>query len=86
MKIRYHKSFEKSFKKLPKGLKAKTKEAIATFVKDPFAKKLRNHALKGNMKGRRAFSVTGDVRIIFEEYDGYTLVLMLDVGTHNQIY
>jgi len=86
MKIRYHKSFEKSFSKLSKTVKVKTKNAIASFSDDPFTKKLRNHSLKGKMEGRRAFSVTGDVRVIFEEHESYTLVLMLDVGSHNQVY
>ncbi len=86
MKIRYHKSFEKSFKKLPQILKNKTKKAIKSFASNPRNPKLKNHALKGKMQGKRAFSVTGDVRIIFEEYENYTLVLMLDVGRHNQVY
>lgn len=38
------------------------------------------------MLGKRAISVMGDMRIIFEEFNDYTLVLMLDVGTHNQVY
>lgn len=38
------------------------------------------------MKGKRAFSVTGDMRIIFEEFDDYVLVIMLDIGTHAQVY
>jgi addiction module RelE/StbE family toxin len=86
MKILYHKSFTKSFKKLPRQLKVKAKETIATFARDPFTKQLKNHPLKGKMKGLRAISVTGDIRIIFEERNGYTVVLMLDVGTHNQVY
>lgn len=86
MKIRFHKNFEKKFKKLPPELKKKTVSAIEIFMKNPTDPTLRNHQLKGLMKGKRAFSVTGDVRIIFEEIDGYVLVIMLDVGTHNQVY
>lgn len=86
MEIRYHKKFEKSFKQLPLGLKEKTIEAIKKFTENPQDKILKNHPLKGNLKGKRAFSVTGNCRVIFEEYDNYVLVIMLDVGSHNQVY
>jgi addiction module RelE/StbE family toxin len=86
MKIRFAKKFEKRMKKLPSKLKGRIVETIEIFAKNPNAKLLRNHALKGGLSGRRAISVTGDVRIIFREYEDYTLVLMLDVGSHNQVY
>lgn len=86
MKIRFHKHFEKRFKKLPKSLKNKTILAIKKFAKNPFNKNLNNHALTGNLKGKRAFSVTGDLRIIFDEHEDYLLVIMLDVGKHSQVY
>lgn len=68
MQIQYHKVFTKRLKKLPKKLKEKTYEAITRFSENPHDKSLRNHPLKGAQQGRRAFSVTGDVRIIFEEH------------------
>jgi addiction module RelE/StbE family toxin len=86
MRIRYHKKFEKRFKKLPPSLKKKTISAIRKFVKDPFDKTLANHPLTGKLLGKRAFSVTGDIRIVFEEYNSYVLVIMLDVGSHSQVY
>jgi len=86
MEIKFHKSFEKSFKKLPRGLKDKVINAIALFAKNPQDKQLKNHPLKGNLCGKKSFSVTGDLRIIFEEIDNYVLVIMLDVGTRNQVY
>ncbi|MFC1647781.1 type II toxin-antitoxin system YafQ family toxin [Patescibacteria group bacterium] len=86
MEIKYRKNFEKSFKKLSPKLKQKTISAIEQFTKDPHNPQLRNHPLKGSLKGLRAFSITGDVRVIFEEIDNYILVIMLDVGIHNQIY
>lgn len=86
MKIQFHKNFERAFKKLPKKLKEKTIVAIQKFSKNPFDKILRNHPLQGRLSGKRAFSVTGDMRVIFEEQENYILVIMLDVGTHNQIY
>lgn len=86
MKIKYHRKFQKRFEKLPPSMKVKVLEAVDKFIKNPLDKTLKNHPLKGRLIGKRAFSVTGDMRVIFEEYDGYLLVIMLDVGTHNQVY
>lgn len=86
MQIKFHKNFEKRFKKLPPSLKEKTTSAIEKFTKNPFDQALKNHSLTGKLKGQRAFSVTGNIRVIFEEYDDYVIVLMLDVGTHPQVY
>ncbi|MFC1600054.1 type II toxin-antitoxin system YafQ family toxin [Patescibacteria group bacterium] len=86
MQIQYHKNFTKNFKKLTPKLKQKTISTIKQFTKDPHNPLLRNHALKGRMQGLRAFSITGDVRIIFKEKNNYILVIMLDIGIHNQVY
>lgn len=86
MEIRYHRNFEKRFKKLSDELKGKTIAAVAKFSKNPFDPVLKNHPLKGQLAGKRAFSVTSGMRVVFEEYENYVLVIMLDVGTHNQVY
>lgn len=86
MIIDFHKSFMKSYGKLSPKLKQKTDLVVRSFRNNPRDVSLRNHALSGKMDGRRAISVTGDIRIIFEEYDDYVLVVMLDVGTHGQVY
>ena len=86
MKIKYHKKFEKRFKKLSPSLKDKTVSAIRKFIENPFDKTLGNHPLAGKLQGKRAFSVAGNIRIVFEEYDNYVLVIMLDVGSHPQVY
>lgn len=86
MKIRFHKNFIKRFKKLPPDVKEKAQLAIQKFCKNPLDPVLKNHPLSGKLSDKRAFSVTGNIRIIFEECDNYILVIMLDVGTHNQVY
>ncbi len=86
MEIHYHKDFEKRFRKLTPNIKSKVLKAIEKFISHPNHPTLRNHPLTGGLRGRRAFSVTGDIRIIFREYDNYTVVIFLDVGTHNQVY
>ena len=86
MQIRYHKRFEKHYQKLSDELKNKVQQKIAVFSQNPLDRQLKNHALTGKLFGKRAFSVTGDMRVIFEEFEDYTLVLFVDVGTHNQVY
>ncbi len=56
------------------------------FEKNPHNPTLRNHALHGNMDGLRTISVTPDIRIVFQQYHDYIVVLFFDVGTHSQLY
>ena len=86
MKIKYHKRFEKQFKKLLDRDKKKVINVIEIFVKNVEHLNLRNHKLKGNLAGKRAISAGSDLRIIFEEFDSYTLVIFLDLGKHNSVY
>ena len=86
MIIKYHKIFNRQFQKLLEKDKNKVKLAMEVFIKDPNSITLHNHALVGNLKGRRSFSVAPDLRIVFEEYDDYTLVIFFKLGNHNQVY
>lgn len=86
MKIVPHKNFTKSLARLSPKMRDKVQLAIHKFKDNPHDLLLRNHPLKGSMQGTRAFSVTGNLRVIFKEYEHYTLVLLVDVGTHNQVY
>jgi addiction module RelE/StbE family toxin len=86
MKIIYRKNFVKKYKKLSPKLKDKITTTLKQFKKNPHNPILKNHALKGRLKGLRALSVTGDLRVIFKAYDDYVIVIMLDVGIHNQVY
>ena len=86
MIVHFHKQFQKRYGRLNRPLQTKIDAAIARFRKNPLEVSLRNHALIGKLAGKRAFSVTGDMRIVFEEYQNYIVVYFLDVGTHNQVY
>lgn len=86
MRILRHKKFKKRYKKLDGFLRKRVDLSIEKFFRNPFDPTLRNHALSGKMDGKRAISVTGDMRIVFEEYNNYVLVVMLDVGTHGRVY
>ena len=55
------------------------------FLDNPTYPLLNDHALKGDQSGRRSFSITGDIRVIYRKMDEST-VLLLDIGSHNQVY
>ncbi len=86
MRIIQHKTFKKHYQKLPDFLKYKVDLAITKFKRNPFDKTLRTHSLAGTLYGKKAFWAAFDLRIIFEEYDNYIVVFVLDVGSHARIY
>ena len=86
MKIIHRKKFSKNYIKLPRNLRQKVRTTEQLFKREPFHPSLQNHTLHGQLKHLRSISVTNDVRIIFEEFDNYAIVLMLDVGSHNRVY
>jgi addiction module RelE/StbE family toxin len=86
MKIIRTKKFVKNYSNLRHNEQSRVEEAILKFVNDPYHPILRNHALKGKMEGKRAIHAGGDLRIIFQEKENRIIVLMLAVGSHNQVY
>ncbi len=81
------KQFEKNFRKRigqNKKLRRAFEIRLQLFVDGERGVPLNDHSLTGQMSGRRAFSITGDVRVIYiEEDDCYRFV---DIGTHTQVY
>lgn len=86
MELHFKKSFTKSYQKLTAQEQIKVDEALLEFQNDPNQPHLRNHALKGNLKGQRAFSVGFDLRVIYREENDHTVVYLLNTGSHNQVY
>lgn len=87
MKIKTHRLFEKNFKKriLTNPKLTKTfKSRINLFQKDKQAPLLRDHQLTGNLKNFRSFSITGDIRVIYQV--NQQTVILVDIGSHNQLY
>ena len=86
MTIFFRKGFTKSYAKLSAGEKALVNQALEAFEKNPFHPDLKNHALKGKLAGKRAFSAGFDLRILYREEGGHAVVYLLKTGTHNQVY
>jgi mRNA-degrading endonuclease YafQ of YafQ-DinJ toxin-antitoxin module len=38
------------------------------------------------MIGLRVFSAAWDLRVVYGEEDGFTTIILIDTGTHNQVY
>ena len=58
---------------------------INLFIINPGDSRLYNHALRKRMKGKYAFSITGDIRIVYE-WLGKQKVRFLAIGGHNKVY
>lgn len=86
MKIITHKKFDKAFVKLTSEQRTSVKQAIATFESNRLDPNLRDHSLKGKMKGLRAFSAGWNLRVIYREEGGFVTIILLDAGTHAQVY
>lgn len=85
LKALHHKNFKKDFKKLPKNMRERFGERFMIFLKNPTDPIVRDHPLLGILEGKRAFSVGGDTRVIYRFLDKNT-ILLLRIGTHNQVY
>lgn len=88
MKIRLHSKFVKNYHRRigsNKNLVIQVEERIEVFKNNPNDPILKNHILKGSKNRYKSFSITGDIRIIYEQISSDEVVF-LDIGSHNQIY
>jgi addiction module RelE/StbE family toxin len=86
MQIIYTKRFERAYKKLSHVQRTWTDETIRLFAENPMAPALRNHELKGKLKGIRSLKAGYDLRILYTEQDGHAVVFFIEVGTHERVY
>lgn len=85
MIIRYSKQFIKQLAKQPTKVQKAFYARITIFEENPHEPLLRNHALKGSLKGFYSIRITGDVRAIYEII-GDEVYLYQMIGTHAQLY
>lgn len=85
--------FKRSLRKFIKNdqrLRKQIEETLRQMEADLFASSLSTHRLKGEFMGLRACSCGYDCRIIFSiEKDPLTneeLVVLLNIGSHDQVY
>lgn len=85
--IKRDKTFEKHFRQRISShekLREQFKERLALFMTGELGYPLHDHALIGKLVGKRAFSVTGDIRVVYVELED--AIVFLDIGSHNQVY
>jgi addiction module RelE/StbE family toxin len=88
IQIEFHRNFVRSYDKRIKfdsKLASQTEARVEIFKKNPKDKLLKDHKLTGSKLGYRSFSITGDIRIIYEQISE-TEVIFYDIGSHNQVY
>ena len=67
-------------------LKQRFWDALEQFASDPFTPELRTHPLTGKLHGLHAFSVDADCRVVFRFIKAHAKVLLIDTGTHEEVY
>ena len=85
MKIFFTAGFAKKFSKMPVGIQRQFEERVEIFRADSGNPVLKAHPLKGNLAGLRAFSVSGDYRVIYRLLDSNNVELV-SIGKHSQVY
>lgn len=66
-------------------LRERIELAVKLFRKNPDDTRLVNHALKRRMVGKWAFSVTGDIRVVYLPL-GKNEVRFIAIGGHSKVY
>lgn len=85
MQIGYSRTFAKKFKRLSRTLQQRVITRQKLFRENRRHPFLKDHALSGEFEGCRSFSVTGDVRVIYQML-GTSKAVFLSVGTHHELY
>jgi len=88
MIIKFKATFKKNFNKRiqnNRSLCNKYKQRLLLFIANPSNPILKDHVLIGKMKDFRSFSVTGDIRVIYQQ-ESENILKFIDIGSHNQVY
>ena len=92
-KIVVSSKFKRAFRKFAhrnRQLQARIERAIAKLSDDIFNSSLGTHRLEGKLSGLFSCSCGYDCRIVFaietDEESGETFIVLLDVGTHDEVY
>ena len=85
MKVNFHKSFFKDYRKLPNGVCKKFQSRLSIFKINQYHVILNNHKLSGKYGGYYSINITGDYRAIYEK-NSETEISFDRIGTHSQLY
>lgn len=85
MKIRFHRNFERQYKKLKGGGKKRVQERLVLFLENPFHPILGNHPLKGKYSGYRSINITGNIRAVYKFVSEQECIFVA-IDTHSNLY
>lgn len=92
-KLAWGTSFRRAFKRYTRHNQARQRRVLETLdelASDPFHPTLKTHKLSGELKGLWACSVEYDCRIVFafepDPDTGEDLIVLIDLGTHDEVY
>lgn len=86
MEIFYAPSFTRAYRKLTVENQERVQAALEIFKQSSHDPRLHNHKLKGAKEHVHSLSAGYDLRILYIEMDGHAVVLMIDVGKHEEVY
>jgi mRNA-degrading endonuclease YafQ of YafQ-DinJ toxin-antitoxin module len=89
MKIELSTKFRKSYKKIAArkpDVAIIALDKILFFAQDPYNPYLKLHKLKGILEGISAFSIEYDIRVLVDMSDYPNKVILIDIGTHDEVY
>ena len=82
-------AYKRAARKHPE-LEGSIRDTLRALVEDPFHPLLETHKLKGKLDGSWACSVGYDLRIVFDfcptGKGGGKDILLIDIGTHDEVY
>lgn len=85
MIVRFHRNFDKKYKKLKISEKKKTQERLLLFIQNPYHPLLNNHPLKGKYLDYRSINITGDLRAIYK-FVSDNEVIFVAIDSHSNLY
>lgn len=85
MRVRFHKNFEKQYKKLRENEQSRVRDRLSLFLRDEFDPILNNHPLAGKYKGYRSINITGDLRTLYK-YQNPSVCVFVTINTHSNLY
>jgi mRNA-degrading endonuclease YafQ of YafQ-DinJ toxin-antitoxin module len=88
--IRRTKRFEKSFLSLVPKIQKLFIKKLSLFIDNEHSPSLKTHKLKGELQNQHAFSVTDDIRAVYEKIlikdQELIIFTFIDIGGHNKVY
>lgn len=88
-RIGYSPTFRRTFRKLTRHNRALLDAfagTLALLEQDPHHPRLKLHALRGDLEGLYAASVTYKLRLVLVLHEEEHAVILVDIGSHDEVY